>query len=130
MITCKYCGYDCCLDVSEEENCTAKGSSQFDLTLRQKPNKEVAIKFDEDKTNWNYLYYPTFEKLCDVMVKGSKKYGFENWKKKKRTENMFQNAIMRHWVLIQKGEWIDKESKQPHIIHIIANCMMEDYQHE
>lgn len=105
-------------------------AEHYDYLLKEKFKNHTALKNDDSKTQWNLLYYPTFEKLCEVMKKGSEIYGFENWKKPKKNKQMFQNAIMRHWVEIQKGIWIDSESNLPHIIHIMANCMMEDYHHE
>ncbi len=80
-------------------------------------------KFDDNKSEWNLLYYPCLESLVRVMMLGKGKYGFENWKKPFDKKRLI-NAGMRHMVAHLNGEYLDDESKEPHIIHVIANCMM------
>ena len=50
------------------------------------------------------------------------KEDFENWKKNLDPERI-QNALFRHVLAYSRGEIIDKESKLPHVCHIMANCM-------
>lgn len=87
-----------------------------------------AKKFDKGKTNWGLLWFPCIENLTRVMTFGIKKgYGFENWKGKMHKWKI-RNAMMRHMVALMDGEYIDRESNLPHTSHIMANCMMYDWQ--
>ena len=88
--------------------------------------KETGKKNDDGKPQWDLLYYPAFESLVRVMMMGRDKYGFENWKKPFDLRRL-RNAMMRHLVADLNGEYMDKESHEPHITHVMANCMMIFY---
>lgn len=99
----------------------------FELPLENyglyKPTPQQGKKFDDNKSEWNLLYYPCLESLVRVMMLGKGKYGFENWKKPFDKKRLW-NAGMRHMVSHLSGEYLDAESNEPHIIHTMANCMM------
>lgn len=88
----------------------------------QKQHKDVGKKYDNGKAEWNLLYYPFLESVIRVMKLGKGRYGFENWKKP-FDKTRLRNALMRHAVADMKGEYIDKDSGEPHISHIVCNAM-------
>ena len=51
---------------------------------------------------------------------GAKKYGPYNWREKNISLMEYIGAIERHAARLKDGEWIDQESKQPHLGHINA----------
>lgn len=73
--------------------------------------------------DWNFL-----KDTAKVLRKGLEKYAFENWKKDLDPERI-QKALIRHTLSLTRGEFIDKESKLPHVCHITANCMFLHFYH-
>ncbi len=82
----------------------------------------VGKKFDNGKAEWNLLYYPFLESVIRVMKLGKDRYGYENWKKP-FDKSRLRNALMRHVVADMKGEYIDRDSGEPHISHVVCNAM-------
>ena len=79
-----------------------------------------------EKAEWTILHWKSIEKLVYVMMFGKEKHGFENWKKPENIPKC-RNALLRHAVACEMGEWLDEETKIPHVIHVMANCMILDY---
>lgn len=53
---------------------------------------------------------------------GARKYGPYNWRDKKIKLSEYLSAIDRHSLAVRDGEWIDKESGQPHLGKIVATA--------
>ena len=96
--------------------------------LDEEAKEMFGKKFDTDKLEWNLLYYPFLESVIRVMKLGKGRYGFENWKKP-FDKTRLRNAMLRHAVADMKGEYIDPDSGEPHISHVVCNAMFL-YYHE
>lgn len=62
-----------------------------------------------------------YEPLARVMELGAKKYGAYNWRTDAVNLSVYVSAMGRHWAALMRGEWLDPESKQPHVAHVAAN---------
>lgn len=56
-----------------------------------------------------------------VMSMGEAKHGQESWRK--YPPEVFIAALGRHYAAITSGEFIDRESGECHMAHIICNAM-------
>lgn len=83
---------------------------------------EQALKFDDNKTDWELFDFSLFEPIVRVLMFGEKKYGRNNWRKGHYTIKVF-NALLRHLFAYIKGEDLDKESGLSHLGHAGA-CLM------
>lgn len=93
-------------------------------------DKKEAIKFsgpgvkhDENKIEWDLMYWPGLLSVMRVLMFGKIKYAKYGWQKVKRMKTRYSNAAMRHLVSIMQGEWLDPETGEPHAAHIIC-CML------
>jgi len=83
------------------------------------------LKNPGGKRRW-YLLNPLLRQVEDcvkVIESGADKYAPNNWQEnvKERFE-YYQSAIMRHLTAYFKGEKIDKDSKLPHLAHVVVNA--------
>ncbi len=84
------------------------------------------IKFDSGKPRMSLLAYGPLAWLARAMEQGLYKYTRGNWQELKGEENRYRmiDALGRHTQKFIGGEWLDQESKLPHLAHVMANCMM------
>ena len=84
------------------------------------------IKFDSGKPRMSLLAYGPLAWLARAMEQGLYKYTRGNWQELKGEENRYRmiDALGRHTQKFIGGEWLDVDSKLPHLAHIMANCMM------
>lgn len=84
------------------------------------------IKFDAGKPKMSLLAYKPLAWLARAMEQGLRKYERGNWQKLTGEENRLRmvDALGRHTQKFIDGEWLDQDSKLPHLGHIMANCMM------
>jgi hypothetical protein len=75
-------------------------------------------KYDGGKLDWTLLPYDTLESVVKVMQLGADKYGRENWKKV--SPERYEKAMLRHITAYLKGEEIDCESGESHLVHAIC----------
>lgn len=64
------------------------------------------------------LYAP----VAEVMRLGAEKYGPYNWRLEAVNLTVYLDAMKRHWDAVVDGQWLDAESKRPHLAHVAANC--------
>lgn len=65
--------------------------------------------------------------ICEVLQSGAEKYGEWNWRISGVEVSTYISAIKRHLAAIHAGEWLDPESRKPHIAHIGASaCILLD----
>jgi hypothetical protein len=57
-----------------------------------------------------------------VFGKSARKYGPYNWREKKVRKSIYLDAILRHALALQDGQWQDGETGLPHAAHLAANC--------
>ena len=75
------------------------------------------------------LIDPEFkESLARLMTLGGFKYEFNNWKLA-TAEDMshYRDALERHLLAHDKGEYIDKDTGIPHLICVTFNAMCLDF---
>ena len=87
----------------------------------------VADHFDSGKLDILLLPISGIEGICKVFQVNSKEHGGKynrfNWRKGIAWSKLCA-SILRHTYRILSGEFIDPESKQPHVYHIAANAVM------
>ena len=87
--------------------------------------EKYGTRYNQGKIDLTQLS-PLAQKLESlVFMYGQGKYGRNNWKNFKKTEDeavmeMLQCAL-RHIMAYQEGEFFDKESKMPHLTHAVWN---------
>ena len=68
------------------------------------------------------------EELAMLLTLGGFKYDFNNWKLAKKNEVVkYRDALERHMLAFDKGEFIDKDTGLPHTIAIAFNSMALHY---
>lgn len=68
------------------------------------------------------------EELAMLLTLGGFKYDFNNWKLAKQSEvNKYRDALERHLIQRDKGEYIDTDTGLPHTIAIAFNAMALHY---
>lgn len=80
--------------------------------------KEVGLKFDQDKPDFSLLPMNTLTGIVKVLGFGAKKYGRENWKLLDDAKNRYSAALLRHFTAWQSGEKVDEESGMNHLYHM------------
>jgi hypothetical protein len=85
-----------------------------------------ALRYNKGKTQWHLVDFETLEGMVKVLEFGAKKYSPNNWKKGLSLESI-ADSLIRHLVSMQKGEFMDTESKLPHADHIQCNAMFLAY---
>ena len=79
------------------------------------------IKFDEDKLRWGLVPWKEMEDVVKVLMGGASKYSDDNWMKVDLVR--YKDAILRHELLYQGGESIDKDSGLHHMAHVVCNAL-------
>ena len=59
---------------------------------------------------------------CLGLLDGALKYGRSNWRVAGVKTSIYYDAIRRHLAAMFEGEWIDPDSKLPHVAHILADA--------
>ena len=83
----------------------------------------------KDNKPMMYLIDARFkEELAMLLTLGGFKYDFNNWKLAKKTEVVkYRDALERHMLARDKGEFIDLDTGLPHTIAIAFNAMTLHY---
>ena len=83
----------------------------------------------KDNKPMMYLIEAKFkEELAMLLTLGGFKYDFNNWKLAKKNEIVkYRDALERHMLARDKGEYIDKDTGLPHTIAIAFNAMALHY---
>lgn len=91
-----------------------------------------ALRYNEGKTRWSLVHFPSLEPMVEVLEFGAKKYstpeqsGVDNWKKLMDKKQILE-SMMRHLVRLMEDEELDSESNLKHIGHIMCNAMFYSY---
>lgn len=88
----------------------------------QKVYAEDHLKFDKEKPRMDLLDPLAMEGLATVLTYGANKYKTHGWREGIKYSRIVA-ALLRHLFAILRGEYIDPESKLPHIDHVGANWM-------
>lgn len=95
---------------------------------KEKGNDKAGQKFDDGKLEMGEFFsqFPkALEGLCIVAQYGKNKYsegnGNVNFKEVPNAIKRYKDAMVRHMMAYLSGEYIDKESKKPHLFHLMWN---------
>jgi hypothetical protein len=83
----------------------------------------AGIKFDSDKPDWTLLPWKQLATVLQVLTLGAKKYAPDNWKYVPDSPQRYSAALFRHLLAVQDGEWLDPETKLPHLAHVVCNAL-------
>lgn len=88
----------------------------------------TGVKFDAEKIRMDLLSEVAVEGLAKVLTFGAKKYSADNWRNGMEWRRVI-GAAMRHLFAFSRGENTDRESKLPHIDHLLCCAMfLSEYQ--
>ena len=79
------------------------------------------VKDQRNKLDWTLLPWAAMESVVRVLEHGAIKYYRDSWKK--NDPAIYERALLRHIVAWQKGEWLDQETSEPHLAHVISNAL-------
>lgn len=88
----------------------------------QFPLNVAAVKHDGTKPPMHLIDSEFLEDLARVLDFGRQKYGASNWRKGMEWSRLY-SAAMRHMVAWNRGENLDHESGQSHLIHAACTLM-------
>jgi len=80
------------------------------------------IKYDNGKPRWSLLPLEPVRNIVMVLTFGANKYDDHNWQKVEQPKDRYYSAMMRHIDAHVCGEWLDPESRLPHLAH--AGCCL------
>jgi len=78
-------------------------------------------KEKDKKLRWDLAPWKAFEKVVEVITKGAQKYGEDNWKL--INSEVFDAAMMRHYVSYKNGERYDNQWNLTHLSHFVCNAI-------
>lgn len=78
------------------------------------------VKFDGGKARWSLLPWEAVKQVVDVLTYGAQKYAPDNWRKVPEWKDRYDSALERHLVAWRMGEWLDPETKLPHLAHALC----------
>lgn len=84
---------------------------------------EEGRKDDQGKLEWSLLPVQSLTYVVKVMMFGKQKYARDNWKNVLNAQERYSDAALRHLMAVISGEWLDKESKLPHLAHCVCCCL-------
>ena len=85
---------------------------------------EVAVKHDEEKTDWSLVPFEALEGMADVLTFGAKKYDSWNWTSGGGFHYLrVARSCLRHIFAFMRGEDNDPESGLSHINHAQCNLL-------
>jgi len=82
----------------------------------------AGVKFDGEKARYDLLVPLALDQIAQVSAYGAKKYAERNFEKGMSWGRVFA-AAMRHLWAFWRGEFLDPESKLPHLAHAAWNVM-------
>jgi hypothetical protein len=80
-------------------------------------------KLDGGKTRWDLLPWAQVESVARVLTYGAQKYSDNNWQSVVGLRGRYLAAAVRHVVAWVRGEYLDRESSEPHLAHAVC-CLL------
>lgn len=80
----------------------------------------------EGKPDWSLFPFDGAEGIVRIMMMGAKKYSRDNWREginDPDAQRRIFSATIRHLTALQRGETIDPESGEHHILHAATNTL-------
>lgn len=103
-------------DTSTPVECYTGGNKDVKMN-----NKELGIKYDQDKLDWLQMPWCQLAKVAEVTQLGGKKYSELNWVHVE--PHRYKKAMMRHITDYLQGNKLDDETGKEHLAHAIANIL-------
>lgn len=89
----------------------------------KKPLNYFEQKADQGKSDWTLMPFKALEPVLRVLEFGAKKYSRGGWKTVPDAKRRYQAALMRHVTAYLDGEFLDPETKLPHLAHAGCNVL-------
>lgn len=77
-------------------------------------------KDDQEKPDWTLLPIRGIVDIIRVLAFGENKYGRDQWRYVPDARRRYLAAAFRHLAAVVDGQWLDPESRLPHLAH--AGC--------
>jgi hypothetical protein len=87
-------------------------------------------KLDSGKPRWDLLPLEVIEGVVRVMSVGAAKYSPDGWKSVPDGDKRYFSAMMRHWMKMQAGEYLDDGpggTGEPHWGCFLTNAVFLSY---
>ncbi len=82
------------------------------------------IKHDDSKLMFSLIEPEFLEGMASVLTKGAAKYEIGNWKRLDPKEvRRYKDALLRHINESMKGNLLDGETHESHLLHSACNLM-------
>lgn len=131
--------------VKEQEDCCEECDADYSLWRQDELTEEpMAVgkvdpngidahapgaKLDFGKNKWYLLPWKVIEGVAAVMTFGANKYSENGWQDVPQAKERYFAAMMRHWMLMNDGEYADPDSGLPHWAHFCCNAVFLGYFH-
>lgn len=78
----------------------------------------------DKKRKVNYTLVPpnALKGIADILTGGALKWGAYGWRNRK--QEIYIAAAYRHAEAFRSGEILDKDTKQPHLLHAATNLIL------
>lgn len=86
-------------------------------------------KSDKGKTKYQFLMRDLavqVEGMCKILTRGEERYGSNSWQQSTKPL-AYLDACYRHIAAWNKGERLDSDSGQSHLLHAAINLMFLDW---
>ena len=81
---------------------------------------------EDDKPQYDLVYLPMLKRWAELMGRGAKKYGRNNWKLASGQEELdrFKGSALRHMI-----QWIEGDESEDHASAVFFNISGAEYVH-
>lgn len=98
--------------------------------LNDRPNNltSAGSKLDAGKPTFRLIPPRALLFVAQVLEYGARKYSPDNWRKVENLQERYLDAALRHINAYQRSEFLDEQSKLPHLAHAVTSLlfMLED----
>lgn len=84
--------------------------------------KDSGAKLDEGKIRYSLIPTGPLKWLARLYTNGAKKYSDNGWKDVPKGKERYLDALLRHLESYRAGEWLDEETKVPHLTSVAWNA--------
>ena len=85
---------------------------------------EGGFKFDRGKNRTDLLPFDALQDVAAVLTYGTQKgYPESSWRHVARGKSRYMAAALRHLFARVSGEYMDRESRLPHMAHFACNAL-------
>lgn len=92
--------------------------------------QEKALRYNSDKVRLSLVPGLFITELAKVFEAGAVKYAVNNWMKSLNTDDHSNfvrdrfDSLLRHVNAYHNGEWLDIETKCPHLVQVAWNALV------